>query len=325
MSPFEMVYRLIARLALPRRWWSDHGEELIGTATQARTTGARGFAHEIRALITAGVRLRTGSTATPLAPREHWVADGLRLGVLLILSVAFGIMEAYKYLAFNAPFLEMAGGWSHLLVDSLWLAAILLIGTRQRVLGLASLIGFAGIVVCDRFMFVRENYIDGDGGTQQFAVVLIACIVALIPSTRSPSTAGGSWRWVCAPLLVGGLFRAVTFHWQSCLNTATFGSPSESHCNEVLTILWVAVPPMICGLLGLVALARSARDPRPALGVAMLLASYALVASKYATGATSEAWVAKLLSAAAFGAALLLVGAAMVRARRVPPRLTAGS
>ena len=27
MSPFEMVYRLIARLALPRRWRSDHGEE----------------------------------------------------------------------------------------------------------------------------------------------------------------------------------------------------------------------------------------------------------------------------------------------------------
>ena len=190
-------------------------------------------------------------------------------------------MQAYKYLSFNAPFLEMAGGWSHLLVDSLWLAAILLIGTRQRVLGLASLIGFAGFVVSDRFMFVHENYVDDDGGTQQFAVVLIACIVALIPSTRSPSTAEGSWRWVCAPVLVGGLFRAVTSHWQSCLDTAAFHSPSENHCNEVLSVLWVAAPPMICGLLGLIAFVRSARDPRPALGVAILLASYALVASKY--------------------------------------------
>ena len=73
----------------------------------------------------------------------------------------------------------------------------------------------------------------------------------------------------------------MTSHWQSCLDTAAFGSPSENRCKDVLTVLWVAGPPMICGLLGLIAFARSARDPRPALGVAILLASYALVASKY--------------------------------------------
>ena len=126
--------------------------------------------------------------ASSHAPRECWLADALRLGVLITLTVSFGLLQAPAY--FSTHPLQTAEGWKHVLFDAAWLGSIALIGLQRNAAGLIALIGVAEVALSfssQTAVGLGDGFIQGPGHfVRPFALILIVCVVAMLSVIRRP-------------------------------------------------------------------------------------------------------------------------------------------
>jgi hypothetical protein len=325
MSPFELVYRMLARLVLPRAWHREHGAELVAAAADARG----GILREIGALLATGVRLRARGASAP-APREGWIADGLRLGVLIILSVSFGLLQAPPY--FNGERFSYEDGWKHLVIDGIWLAGIGLIGQRRTFAGLGAIasVATAGVLFAGHPLALDGGVFGGSPGDKPLALGMALCAVALIPkSHRRRSAEHGTLTWLTAPAVIAGFLYWTQARTTSCVRA--IGDPRDpsldvaafNGCWFDYWHLFVGTPVVLMGVLATIALVRVRRNPRLAVSTAAALLAYSagIVAWMDQEWATNSG--AQLLTYASAAMAFLLCGAAALRVRSLPPSQTA--
>lgn len=317
MSPFERLYRVVARLVLPPAFRRERGDELVGVAIAS----GRHPVHELAALVGAGMRLRTRGTAAPAAPRE-WLPDGLRLGVLLTLVALFGSTNANLYLALSPLQYPEVVGTTRLATDAVWLAAIVLIGLRRNTLGAIVLTGLAVA------SYSRSNIdavqagralLDVPGhATYTSALLLLACafvMIAVAKLTHGRRSAG-SLMWGTLPFAIAGVHRMVLVQTE-CLNPPPF-PPTNAEMqhalwcsNTVFARLDVIILITVLVIAAVLGVTHLARNRSVTFGVAMLLLAAAVEIGTYAqwqiaAGSNRLLFTSTALAAIALG--MLAVG-----------------
>lgn len=316
MPSLESTYRRLL-LTYPGEYRREHEEEILATLVEAAEPGRRRPSlREARDLLAGGLRTR-GMLATREGGRALW-ADGLRLGVLLLLAMRIGDFTWWIPGSTGSPPplpLGSTGGFVPVspLSLSTWVAAVVLTLALVAVLrgGARSslVLVLLGGLASTSFSMQRPTLLDLVSPTAPLAsssTVLMALAAALLVAQWSTQRARRPWPLWIAPALVAG----------PALCRRAIGALTSSSAVPYLTIEPVLALLVPCALL--VAVALIARDPRPSIAAALFAAASLVQTAYLPSGRLNAGWelilpVVMLAAGVITTAAIMPRGGRMVR------------
>jgi hypothetical protein len=258
MATLESMYRRLL-LTYPREYRREHEEEILATLVDASEPGRRWPSlRETRDLLAGGLRTRALLAARE-GGRALW-ADGLRLGVALLLAVR---IADYTMWIHGIPTIDgnsvplPLSTWIAPVVLTLALVAVLRGGARSS-LALLLLGGLASTSLSIQ-PHTLVDFVSPTAPLLSPSSLLMTLAAALLAAQWSTQRTRRPWPLSIAAALVAG---PALSRW--ALGWLPISGP-------YLTIESVAVLVMPCALL--VAVALIARDPRPSIGAAVYAAA----------------------------------------------------
>jgi hypothetical protein len=262
MSTLESMYRRLL-LTYPREYRREHEEEILATLVEAAEPGRhRPSLRETRGLLAGGLRTRAMLAARE-GGRALW-ADGLRLGVLLLLAMRIGSFTSWILSSthsstlgsFDSSLPVSLSTWIAPVVLTLALVAVLRGGARSSLV-----LVLLGGLASTSFSVVPDKLFDFVSPTAPLvssSTVLMTLAAALLVAQWSTQRARRPWPLWIAPALTAG---PALCGWAMMLLTPPSSAVPYSTIEAALGLL---VP---CALL--VAVALIARDPRPSFAAAV--------------------------------------------------------
>jgi hypothetical protein len=290
MPSLESTYRRLL-FTYPGEYRREHEEEILATLVEAAEPGrCRPSLREARDLLAGGLRTRA-MLATREGGRALW-ADGLRLGVLLLLAMRIGDFTWWipgsiggsppLPLGFTGGFVPLSplsvlslSTWVAPVVLTLALVAVLRGGARSSLV-LVLLGGLASTSLSQPHTLL--DLVSPTAPLESASTVLIALAAALLVAQWSTQRARRAWPLWIAPALVAG----------PALCRWAFGALTSSSAIPYVTIepaLGLLVP---CALL--VAVALIARDPRPSIAAAVYAAASLVQTAYLPSGRLTAGW-----------------------------------
>jgi hypothetical protein len=314
MPSLESTYRRLL-FTYPGEYRREHEEEILATLVEAAEPGRRRPSlREARDLLAGGLRTR-GMLATREGGRALW-ADGLRLGVLLLLAMRIGDFTWWILGSTGGPpplplgstggFLPLSpplslSTWVATAVLTLALVAVLRGGARSSLV-LVLLGGVASTSLSQPHTLL--DLISPTAPLESSSTVLMALAAALLVAQWSTQRARRPWPLWIAPALVAG----------PALCRWAIGALTSSPAVPYLTIepaLGLLLP---CALL--VAVALIARDPRPSIAAAVYAAASLVPTAYLPSGRLHVGWEL-ILPAVMLAAGVITTAAIMPRGGRL--------
>ncbi|GGQ26273.1 hypothetical protein [Streptosporangium pseudovulgare] len=197
MTPIERRYRLLMRLAYPRGYRSDHGEEVLGVLLDCAEPGRTvPEARQVAGLVSGGLRERVRQAARG----EAW-RDGLHLGVTAVMAGQLAALLPYAgrigvwVLVSAAGLLAVSRGrvWPALLCAALSGGKALLLAAAWQPVDVTLLPVYPGFLT-DRPLFAASGPAAVGLG---YAVV---CCGLLVLTAGPPPGPRSSWWWAAVPV-----------------------------------------------------------------------------------------------------------------------------
>jgi hypothetical protein len=298
MLSLESTYRRLL-CTYPGEYRREHEEEIVATLVEAAEPGRRRPSlREARDLLAGGLRTR-GMLAVREGGRALW-ADGLRLGVLLLLATRIG--DFTWWIGSTGGLLPLSLSiWVAPVVLALALVAVLRGGARSSLV-LVLLGGLASTSLSQPHTLL--DTISPIAPLESFSTVLIALAAALLVAQWSTQRARRPWPLWIAPALVAG----------PELCRRAIGALTSSSAVPYLAIEPALALLLPCALL--VAVALIARDPRPSIAAAVYAAASLVHAAYLPSGRLNAGWEL-ILPVVMLAAGVITTAAIMPRGGRL--------
>jgi hypothetical protein len=258
VSSLERRYRRWM-VTYPAAYRRERESEILGTLLEAARPGQeRPSVRESAALLVGG--LRTGARLAARTPGRLW-ADGLRLGVLLVLIRVAALligMSLYNLSGLASGKLGQSELW-HLETAVVSVGVIALALARFR-LGLCVVVALALLEVGQRSAFPWIPPLE----LVSWVLVLIGSVLASLAWHRSLRPVSHAWPARLIALVVGAVVLQTAY--VLAMNVLALHPPPP-----LGRLLWSAL--VFVPAAGLILLAVSAADPRPALAASVYVAA----------------------------------------------------